>query len=189
MNLINHVIRRVKMKQSMKQSKSARQQKKASKESNQNQSNENFFARHIWKIISISFISIFVLILLLGLIKHFQIRHMSQPVSQEKIDSIKSAVLSDLQTRGENISSDIKVAPMTRLDQDHSRKDGTERRIIEASVDSENKRITYLLDANTNEILMRSEVQFFGWMNESGFPRPQRQEGQAFMRERSWRPI
>ena len=135
--------------------------------------------KNIWKIVALIFIGIFILIIAGGLIRSYYFRPHFIPLSEQQIDSAKTAVYNDLAGKGINAPMEsIKVANEVRP----IRPDKEEKKIIEVSAEVDSIRHIYLIDANSNEILMHSQTEFFSWMNDSKlFPSKGMRENRMMM--------
>ena len=60
--------------------------------------------RNVWKILSLVFIALFILILAWGLMNSRPVQRFTEP-TQEQIDMAKSIVAQDMQSMGDNISN------------------------------------------------------------------------------------
>jgi hypothetical protein len=122
----------------------------------------------VWKIIAIVFIVIFVIVIAGGLFRLFHFKNSLKPASQQEISAATDIVLNELANKGANIKDyELKVSDMIRVIE----RNNTPKRIIEVSVRNSTTRHMFLIDADTWQILMHSESEFYGWMdNDFGGP-------------------
>jgi len=131
--------------------------------------------RNVWKMVSVVFITLFILILAWGLMNTRPRPTFTEP-TQEQIDMAKSIVAQDLQARGDSI--DNYEAFVTNrvvgfIGQPHPGNEGPDVRQINHLGEMENFRnlqvslrgnstaYLYLVDADSGEILMRSFTEWF----------------------------
>jgi hypothetical protein len=115
---------------------------------------------NIFKITSIVVVLIFVLIIAAGLIKEYYPSPWTRPTDSQ-ILAAKTLVASALQSRGEN-ASDYQVVTANRL-----RRIGTSEhpvRVLQVSASHNQTRHMYLVDINSNTIVMHSEIDIYSNM-------------------------
>ena len=110
-----------------------------------------------WKIISIIFIVLFVLIVVGGLLRVHNFRSSDTMASNSQIETAKNIAFTDITNRGENITGYLFKAS----DKIRSINTGSIRRnIIEVSVFNQSARHTYIVDINSGDILVYSKTEF-----------------------------
>jgi len=113
-----------------------------------------------WKVIAISFMVLFCVIIISGLIRLYHSEPYRTAAQPFQVDLAKKVVAQDLANAGENIS-DYKVQ---LSDARKFPRDGTDKSLIQVSLYKNSKRHLYLIDADSGEIVMHSETMFYGWM-------------------------
>lgn len=134
--------------------------------------------RNVWKIVSVVFIALFILILAWGLMNTRPRPTFTEP-TQEQIDMAKTIVAQDLQARGDSIDN-YEVFVTNRvvgLFYRHPSDEGPATKQINPPGEMENFRnlqvslrgnstaYLYLVNIDSEKILMRS---FTEWLNEQG---------------------
>jgi hypothetical protein len=114
-----------------------------------------------WKGIAITFITIFCVILVFGVIRWQHFRPHQDAAQQQQIDMAKEAVSADLSSAGYNISDyNVQVASTVR-GFEAGMKDES---IIQISLFGESKIHQYLVDADSGKMIMHSETTFYDGM-------------------------
>jgi len=116
---------------------------------------------NIWKVIAILFIALFAATLVFSLVKLQRFKQTLADPTDAQLESVRSIVLQDLEGRGFNISDcSVKVAPKIRGMEEA----GTDRNIIQVFAISNSSRHNYLIDMDSDMILLHSQTETFGWM-------------------------
>ncbi len=135
---------------------------KSSSKITSNNSSSNF-----WKILSITFILIFLLIIIVGLARlyHFNsIFHKPAKEDSASINSIKSVVYDYMINDGKNTTMDnIHIFDRVKeFDVNYSKK-----KLIGVLITDGNNEDFILVDIDSKEIMMDSHTEFYGWLNDS----------------------
>ncbi|MBW2971692.1 hypothetical protein KY359_01525 [Candidatus Woesearchaeota archaeon] len=117
----------------------------------------------IWKIVAISIVIIFILIVAGGLLKVHNTRESFAEATPEQKTSAESAVQLDLESRGLN-ESEYSIAAARNVM--HIRESGEDRNILQVFADSNASRHSYLIDTDSGMIMLHSQTEAYGWMAE-----------------------
>ncbi len=112
-----------------------------------------------YKILAAVVVVIFAVILAYGIFQHYHFKASFVKLSDTQISEAKSIAIQDLESRGEN-ASDYKVNVMPEMRR-NSRGNQTEA-IAQVSFTKENKEQFYLIDLNSDSIMMRSQTEHYG---------------------------
>ena len=142
--------------------------------------------RSVWKILSIIFISIFLLVVIASLIRLYHFKSAFKESKNEEIGMAKSVVYDYLASNGRNVSMD-NITPfnrITRIQYNHS-----EKKLIGVMVSDGSYEEMFLVDVDSNEIMMHSTTEFFGYLNNTKKmpfknPRFDKEDSRKDMRER-----
>ncbi len=137
------------------------------KEKRNKESHGNLF----WKGVALAFVAVFCAIVIFGLVRlnHSEPHRIAANPSQ--VELAKSAVAKDLSISGENISDyKIQISDMAR----GFAREGQNKNIIQVSLYDSSRRYLYLVDADSGDIVMRSETDFYGWMENQTHTEPPR---------------
>lgn len=130
--------------------------------------------RNVWKIVSIVFIALFIVVLIWGQMNLRSRHHFAEP-TQEQIDSAKSIVSRDLQAMGDSMDNyqvsvtnrimgfiggprPDEMPPMGQIMPLETESSGN----LQISLRSNTTNYLYLVDIDSGKILMRS---FTEWLN------------------------
>ena len=118
---------------------------------------------NVWKIVSIIFIGLFSLILIHGLIRVRDFRSSFSEITQEQSDSAKSIITQELQKRGDNIDDyDVRVENrILKIDVE-----GAQRNMIQIFLYKDEKMYLYLIDMDSEELVLYTQAEFYGWMTD-----------------------
>jgi hypothetical protein len=121
--------------------------------------------QNIWKILSIVFIILFLLVIIGGSWRAYHFRHSFTKATPAQIDIVKGITMTDLNSKGVNISSfSFKVSDEIRntpkISDSHD-----DRQILEVSVNNASERHMYIIDIKSSEILVYSKTEFYDGLN------------------------
>jgi len=130
---------------------------------------------HVWKIVSIVFIIIFLGILAEALIRHYHFKSYFTQPTEYQANMTRNAAIQDLSNRGED-TSQYKISVSEAIKPTSINE--PIRNIIEVTAYNDTVMHLYIVDANTGEILMHSISESYGFINYSNDrpPRPDRNE-------------
>jgi uncharacterized membrane protein len=118
---------------------------------------------NVWKIIAIAVIVLFVATIVFGFVKLQRFKHTLADPTVEQIESAEALATKDLEARGFDAEEyTIKVLPKVR----GMREAGEDRNIIQVFAESNASRHSYLIDTDSNTILLHSQIEVYGWMAE-----------------------
>jgi len=119
---------------------------------------------NVWKILSITFVVLFALVLLVGLWKAYHFRSSFKSATTAQMDTAKTIAMNSLASKGENVSNYIaqisdNIRPINV---------GSERKSsIEVSLNNESVHNLYIIDVDSGNILMYNRMEFYDGMNHS----------------------
>jgi len=117
-----------------------------------------------WKIISIIFIVVFVVILIGGLLRAYYFRTGSKSATPAQMELAKTVALSDLKNNGENITGyTVQVSNRIRMPPPNT----LPRNITEVLIYNQSVRYNYIIDADTGKILVSMRTEFNDGLNHS----------------------
>lgn len=110
--------------------------------------------RNIWKLVSIALICLFAIVLALGLYREFHFRSSVVQATDAQIQQAKDIALNDLSRRGEDLAGfTFRISNRIRpLEQGKS--------IMDVTASNDTVRHTYLIDLNSQTILVYSRTEF-----------------------------
>jgi uncharacterized protein YpmB len=109
---------------------------------------------NILKIIAIVVIVLFCAILLGGLIRMYHFRSSFIDMNDQQKEAVKEIASNDMLSRGKNVSDyRIDLADKIRTDSKES--------MVPISFSNDKETISYLIDLNSNKIVMRSDTEFY----------------------------
>ena len=118
--------------------------------------------KNIWKIVSIVFIVLFVLVLISGLWRAYTFRPAFDLANASQIEAAKNIAVSDLASRGENVASyQFKVSDKIR----EIPGDAENKKVLEVNVYNESVHNMYIIDVQSGAILMYSKTEFYDGLN------------------------
>lgn len=117
--------------------------------------------RNIWKVVSIIFIALFVLIIASAFIRNYLFRPTFTTPNQAQIDMAKDLAINDITQRGEN-PNDYTLGVSTRI---KSPPGQPNRNVIEVSLYNSTIKHTYIIDTDLQSILMHSRTESLGYIN------------------------
>ena len=129
--------------------------------------------RNIWKIFALAFITVFLIIVITGLIKLYHFNKSFDKATDDEIASSKALVMDYMAQSGKNITSDDiaysdrirKIEPKFEEHANGTSEDGDHgKRIMELSITKGNTKDTFLVDVDSKQIVMHSRMEFFSWM-------------------------
>jgi len=124
--------------------------------------------RNIWKIVSLIFIALFVIVVAAGflLVSHF--RSNLLPPTSEQVTAAEAIVAQDLAANGDDIANyEVTVSPTARK--------RTSQTILQVRLTQNATEHLYLLDLESSTILVHSQTTVYGNLSEDppfGFPGP-----------------
>jgi hypothetical protein len=120
--------------------------------------------QNVWKILSIVFIVLFLLVIISGLWRAYHFRHSVVKATLAQTDIVKSVAMTDLNNRGINVSSlsfkvseEIRKTPMNP----------NNTQILEVSAHNASVRYMYIIDVQSANILVYSMTEFYDGLNHS----------------------
>jgi len=113
---------------------------------------------NIFKITSIVVVLIFVLIIAAGLIREYYPSPSAKP-TESQILAAKTVVASALQSEGDALSN-YRFVASDRIR--HLSRNEDSKRVLEVSAYNNMTRHTYLIDMDSNGIVVHSQVDFYG---------------------------
>jgi hypothetical protein len=124
--------------------------------------------RNIWKILSIIFIVLFLFVLVSGVWRAYHFKHSFTKATPAQIDLVKGIAMTDLTSKGINISGlSFKVSNEIR-DTPKSSTDSNTRQILEVSATNASVRYMYIIDITSSDILVYSMTVFYDDLNHTG---------------------
>ena len=128
---------------------------------------------NLFKIISAVVVILFVLMVAGGVFKFFHYRSSFTTMNEAQIQSVQELVMQDMHTRGKNSTDySIKVIPKIRM----MKKNSISQSLVQVSLSNEQEHGFYLLDLNTNKILLYSETYMYEKINDECNSQHGRQE-------------
>lgn len=116
---------------------------------------------NIWKIIAIAVIVLFVATVAFGVVKLHRFKQTLADPTPEQIASAEALATQDLEARGfDPAEYTIKVTPKVRGMQEA----GENRNIIQVFAEGNASRHSYLIDTDSNSILLHTQTEVYGWM-------------------------
>jgi len=123
---------------------------------------------NIWKVVSVVFLFLFIIVLVGGLFRASHSRGSLTPPTQAQVGLATAAVAKALQEKGDDIGS---YRVVISRDVRRFGRPETPLSIIQVSLERNSTRQMFLVDAGTGELLMWSQTEFYGGMG-SLFPAP-----------------
>ena len=122
-----------------------------------------------WKIVAITVIIIFALVVIGGVIKAYHFRSSFARPTQAQIDDAAKIATRQLQATGANLSSfQLHVGSHMKKFSD----EGVARSIIDVSFANNSTMHSYLVDLNSGAVLLHSQTNFYGkWSNHKMYER------------------
>lgn len=122
---------------------------------------------NFWKIFSLIFIGVFLVVVILGLLRLYHFKSSFEKSTSDEAKTAESAIYNYMELNGRNISADrIKAFDrVTRMPFN-----GSEKKMIGVMVFDNAAEEMFLVDIESNEIMMHSKTEFFGWLNNSRGP-------------------
>ena len=114
--------------------------------------------KRLWKIIAISFIVIFVLFIAVGVAKVYRYKSSLVKPTQDQIGFVTKIAADRLRTMGVNLTG-LQVHEASKIRKLHEA--DAERSVMQITFSSSALSHTFLVDANTGEILMHSQTEIF----------------------------
>ncbi len=124
---------------------------------------------NIWKVISVIFIILFVLALIGGLFRIYHFRASFTTPTQDQIDSAKAIVAQELRNKGDDINNYEIVVPKNIRKFDGRMppppinifgRMESPRSIIQLSLSNNSVRHSYLIDMDSGEVLIHSQIEY-----------------------------
>lgn len=134
------------------------------KEKEEKQDSKNKSTQKVWKVISISVIILFVILIIGGLIKAFYIRSSFVKPTREQVDFATKIATEKLQSM--HVNSSMFQVHADRMRKMHDDGEGKTRGMMQVSFYNNSTMHTFLVDVNSGEVLLHSETDVYGsWMN------------------------
>jgi hypothetical protein len=129
---------------------------------------------NVLKIVAIVVIVLFCAILLGGLIRMYHFKSSFIDMNDQQKETVRDLASNDMLSRGKNVS-DYRVDLVDKIRSD------SKESMVPISFSNDKETISYLIDLNSNKIVMRSETEFYeplpfhgkedGWMHRGLFIR------------------
>ncbi|MBN1544900.1 hypothetical protein JW898_05575 [Candidatus Woesearchaeota archaeon] len=117
----------------------------------------------VWKIVAISMVILFILIIAGGIIKLQRAKASFAAATPEQKSTAEAAVTKDLEARGLN-ASEYSIEVVGRVMR--MKEAGKYRNLMQAFADSNASRHSYLIDMDSGVIMLHSQTETYGWMAE-----------------------
>ena len=132
------------------------------RENEEKQNSKKKSSQKIWKIVSVSVIILFVVIIIGGLIKALYIKSSFVKPTQEQIDFAGKIATERMKSMHQNASMfQMRTNMMRKMHED-----GKTRGMMQVSFYNNSTMHTFLVDVNSGEVLLHSETDVYGsWMN------------------------
>ncbi len=132
----------------------------------------------MFKMIVGSVVALFILILVLGIVRFYSHESPHVKATEAQLTAVKELVTDDFVKQGKNISAyELEIPPKLRSE----REDNLTTLIAQVSVENESDSQIYLIDLNTNTIVMHSQTEFY-----NGFLNKRRERFQHLISERDY---
>ncbi len=119
-------------------------------------------SRNIWKVLAIVFVVLFIVIMAVGILRSHRFREHPAQLTAAQIDSAKNLALSDMKIRGTLPANyTIKTFGFVRPIEN----DKIKRNVTEVSIYTTNSKTTYIIDVNSEKIIVYSKTEFFDGIN------------------------
>ena len=123
----------------------------------------NYKGQRIWKIVAISMIAVFLLLIFGGLIRAYHFRSLLIKATQSQIDFAAKKATEKLQSSGVNASA-FEIHSGNKIKKVYD--GGVSRNILQVSFVNNTITHIYLIDVNSGEFLLHSETDTYGtWAN------------------------
>jgi hypothetical protein len=113
---------------------------------------------NIWKILAITFITIFFIILGTGFLRAYHHQKLTQPVTSAQKELVNQVVINDLQEQ--NIETSKLISRISQRVRMHP---ATNKKTIQATIQNETIMMIYTIDAETGEIVIRTQTHYRSW--------------------------
>ena len=145
-----------------------------------------------WKLLAIGFIIIFLVVVGFALFRLHKFESSFHKATLNETNSAKLAVFDYLTSTGRSVNTENIIVSQkiknielhspkknrfennnddneTAEDLEKDKKENDDKQVLEAYIIENNTRDTFLIDIDTKQIVMHTQMEVFGWMNESNF--------------------